>query len=373
MSKTVKQTFRKFWNIKPAVKNETGLVEAEILIYGYIVAYKWWDEDEDITSKELDQELKALGDVDLLNVRINSGGGDIFEAQAMYSMLKRHPAIKHVYIDGLAASAASVVAMAGDKIIMPIGSMMMIHNPVTLAWGDENEMRKTAEMLAKVRDTIIAVYKTKTTKTEDEIKKMMNAETWMTANDAIELGFADEIEKDEPVETVQNGKIIVINGIEHDLSRYKNVPQFINKPNLTVAASVNVPGLAYEKEEKIMDLKELKEKHPEIYDEVFNLGVMAERERMKAIDELSIPGYDDIVNKAKYETGITAEKLAVELIKAEKQRGKDFLEQRKQDVESSKVNNVDGVAAPIESEDEEEKIVNKVVEGANTKRGRMNK
>lgn len=368
---------KKFWNFKPTVKNEAGLVEAEILIYGYIVSYKWWDEDDDITAKELDEDLKSLGDVDVINVRINSGGGDVFQAQAMYSMLKRHPATKHVYIDGWAASAASLVAMAGDKIIMPVGSMMMIHNPTTFAWGDVNDMLDTADMLDKVRDSIIAVYKTKTTKTEDEIKEMMDAETWMTANEATELGFADEIESEEPVEAVQDGKIVIVNGVEHDLSHYRNAPKITaQKPNFTVAASVKTPRLVNKKEEKIVDSKELKEKYPEIYDEVFNQGVTSERERIKAIEDLAIPGHDDLVNKAKYETGITAEKLAVELIKAEKQKGTDFLEQRIQDVQNSNANNVDGAAAPIEDDDikaEEEKIVNKMTEGANTKRGRMNK
>ena len=122
------QKHKKFWSFK-ALDETTG----ELLLYGEISDISWWGDE--VTPKQFKEDLDALGDIDVLNVYINSPGGDVFAGQAIYSMLKRHKAQVKVYIDGLAASIASLVAMAGDKVIMPANAMMMIHNPWTWCWG----------------------------------------------------------------------------------------------------------------------------------------------------------------------------------------------------------------------------------------------
>ncbi|HHY08895.1 MAG TPA: Clp protease ClpP, partial [Corynebacteriales bacterium] len=152
----------KFWKFK-ALDDNTG----ELTLYGEIANETWWGDE--ITPKEFKTDLDALGDINTLNIYINSPGGDVFAGQAIHSMLKRHKAHKNVYIDGLAASIASVVVMAGDTIFMPKNAMMMIHNPWTWGIGNAAEFRKLAEDLDKIRESLIAAYEGRSALTRDEI------------------------------------------------------------------------------------------------------------------------------------------------------------------------------------------------------------
>lgn len=153
-----KNTKKNFWKFKSFL-NKENKKEAEILLYGVIGDDGYWDE---VTSKEFAEQLKEVEDAETISVRINSPGGDVFAGQAIYSMLKRCKAQIVVYIDGLAASIASLVAMAGDKIIMPKNSMMMIHKPWTISAGNANDMRQRADTLDKVEESMLAAYVEKT-------------------------------------------------------------------------------------------------------------------------------------------------------------------------------------------------------------------
>lgn len=159
---------------------------AEILLYGEIS--EWG-----VSALQFAQDLKALGEVSRLKVRINSIGGSVSEGMAIYSTLKNHPAVVTVVVDGIAASMASVIAMAGDVVVMQAGALMMIHNPACNPGGyvGAEELRKGAEYLDKITQAGIAAYNAKTGLPEDEIAAMMAAETWMTAAEAVEKGFAD--------------------------------------------------------------------------------------------------------------------------------------------------------------------------------------
>ena len=152
-------------------------------------------EEGEINAKYIKEEMDRLGELETIRLYINSPGGDVFLGQAIYSIFKRHKAQKIVYIDGLAASIASVIAMAGDKVIMPQNAMMMIHNPWTIGFGESKDFRKLADDLDKIRQSIITVYKEKTGLSEEKIIDLMDAETWLTAEEAKEFGFADEIEE----------------------------------------------------------------------------------------------------------------------------------------------------------------------------------
>lgn len=132
------------------------------------------------------------GDGDI-TVWINSPGGDTVAAAQIYNMLMDYPGKVTVKIDGIAASAASVIAMAGEKVLVSPVSMMMIHNPSTIAYGDTEEMRKAIEVLYEVKESIINAYEIRTGLSRNKLSRLMDAETWMNANKAIELGFADEI------------------------------------------------------------------------------------------------------------------------------------------------------------------------------------
>lgn len=160
-----------------------------LFLNGTIAEESWFDDD--VTPQLFKDELNAgSGDI---TVWINSPGGDCVAAAQIYNMLMDYKGNITVKIDGIAASAASVIAMAGTKVLMSPVSMMMIHNPMTVAFGDSAEMQKAIEMLASVKDSIINAYEIKTGLSRTKLSHLMDAETWMDANKAVELGFADEI------------------------------------------------------------------------------------------------------------------------------------------------------------------------------------
>ena len=149
-----------------------------------------------VSSKDVADELKKLGDsVDRLTVRLNSPGGSVFEGVAIYNLLLSAKPEVHVVVDGLAASIASVVAMAGKTISMADNAMMMIHDPWGMAVGSADEMRRQAETLDAVRDVLVATYTKRTGQRGEDISDWMHAETWMTAAQATELGFADSTQE----------------------------------------------------------------------------------------------------------------------------------------------------------------------------------
>lgn len=215
---------KKFWEFK-AKADKKG----ELFIYGDIADSTWWGDE--VTPKQFKEELDALGDITELDVYINSSGGDVFAGQAIYSMLKRHNAKVTVYIDGLAASIASVIAMAGDKIIMPKGSMLMIHNGMIglLGYFNASKLRKYADEIEKITDSVIVPAYERSGKTTDEIKELLDAETWLSAEEAVEMGFADEIEENKAMAASISGTVMTINGLDVDISKFQRVPsKFLN-------------------------------------------------------------------------------------------------------------------------------------------------
>ncbi len=208
----------KFWNFK-----NKGSDIGELTLYGDIASATWWGDE--VTPKDFKRDLDALGDIKTLNVYINSGGGDVFAGQAIHTMLRRHAAEKVVYVDGLAASIASVIAMAGDRIIMPKNAMMMIHNAWTVAAGNSESFRKLADDMDKIDESIVTTYTEKTKREADEIAKWMAAETWMTAEEAVERGFADEIEEDKRIAASAGSGFFILGDQRFDLSRYQKPPE----------------------------------------------------------------------------------------------------------------------------------------------------
>jgi ATP-dependent Clp protease protease subunit len=175
----------KFWNW---VKDE-GSGARTLYLDGTIAEESWFDDD--VTPAAFKDELFS-GDGDV-TIWINSPGGDCVAASQIYSMLMDYRGSVTVKIDGIAASAASVVAMAGTKVLMAPTALMMIHNPLTVAIGDSEEMQKAIAMLGEVKESIMNAYEIKTGQSRTKISHMMDAETWLNANKAVELGFADGI------------------------------------------------------------------------------------------------------------------------------------------------------------------------------------
>ena len=176
-------------NIQNQIKQMTAN-SADIYIYGDIYD-SWWDDDNSAVS--LKDKLIELGDINEINLHINSLGGDVFEGLAIFNLLKQHKATVNVFIDGIAASIASVIAMAGDTIYMPKNSMMMIHNCWSYACGNSKEFRKLADDLDKIMEASIESYMSKVNITKEELKELLDAETWLTAQECFDKGFADEI------------------------------------------------------------------------------------------------------------------------------------------------------------------------------------
>jgi ATP-dependent Clp protease protease subunit len=190
---------------------------AEIVIYDEIGAFG-------IPAKAFLDELKALGPVAELKVRINSPGGSVFDGVAIYNALKRHNATITAWIDGIAASIASVIAMAGDDVVMPENAMLMIHDPSGLVMGTAADMRTMAEALDRMKAGMVAAYRDKSGRDGAEIEALMQAETWLSAEEAVALGLADRVE--QPVRMAAH----------FDLSRFRNTP-----PQLAALAATPSP------------------------------------------------------------------------------------------------------------------------------------
>ena len=219
---------RKFWNWS---ENE----DERILRIDGVIAEEPWIDDE-ITPKQFKSELMSgSGDITLW---INSPGGDVFAASQIYNMLMDYKGNVTVKIDGLAASAASVIAMAGTRVLMSPVSQIMVHNPMTVAIGNAEEMSKAIKMLSEIKESIINAYELKTNLPRDEISKMMDSETWMNARKAVELGFADEImytEKDQNSEKISNSYIFSRMAVTNKLiDKLKSKNQAKNQNEITV-------------------------------------------------------------------------------------------------------------------------------------------
>lgn len=167
--------------------------EASITIYGDITSWEWFDSD--VSSYTLSKEIEGL-DVDIINIYINSYGGEVAEGLAIYNNLKRHKAKIKTYDDGFACSSASIIFMAGDERIMSNSSLLFIHNAWTYASGNANQLRKEADDLDVITQASINAYLNHVNVTEDELKEMLDIETWLTPAQALEMGFATSVVND---------------------------------------------------------------------------------------------------------------------------------------------------------------------------------
>lgn len=244
----------RFWK----VKNEIGSQKAEIYIYKPIADEAYWDEA--VTPKEFAEDLQVLNGKDIV-VRINCMGGDVFAAQAIYNQLKRYTGNVEATIDGVAASAATIIAMAADKIVMPKNALFIIHNPMNAMYGyyDETEIEKIKQALGIIKQTIINTYlkKCKDKITEKELSKMMDEETILTADEAYNYGFVDEIDTDNYITGIADKGNLVINQVNFgSIKSMDKMLKIINKegkrmPNKKSFFQQIMNLLSNEKEEPI--------------------------------------------------------------------------------------------------------------------------
>lgn len=205
----------KFWQVKNEVNGNS-----EILLYGPIAGERSWWGDE-VTPRSFAEDLESLNGKDV-TVRINSGGGDVFAAHAIHNQLIAYKGKVTVVIDGLAASAATIIAVAGDRIIMPSNALFMIHNPaigLSDYYGAE-ELAQAVEALNAIKASIVAAYRKRCKVSAEELAAMMDAETWMGAAECLEKGFVDEI--NGSVTPVLNGNSLIVNSVQFDTCKFKN-------------------------------------------------------------------------------------------------------------------------------------------------------
>ena len=337
----------KFWNV---MKNDEEK-SAELILYGSIGSDEYWD---DISDKAFKQDIENLGDIENITLHINSPGGSVFSAVAIANTLKNHKAKITANIDGLAASAATIITSACDIVRMPKNALFMVHNPITFAYGNNQDMQKTLEMLNKVKNSIIETYLNKAKTDKETLSELMDNETWMSAEEAKEYGFIDEI-LDENVEKEVIENKLIINNMAFDISRFKNFKEKKNQDPRIINISVNSTGNPEEIADKFrnilnstenqkneggnMTLEELKNKFPELYNQIFNegeeAGVTKERERMREIDNLDVSNYSELVENAKYNEPVEASVLAVNILNKQKEERIQKLQNIKNDSQNN--------------------------------------
>ena len=307
---------------------------AELILYGSIGSDEYWD---DISDKAFKQDIENLGNVENITLHINSPGGSVFSAVAIANTLKNHKAKVTANIDGLAASAATIITSACDIVRMPKNALFMIHNPITFAYGNNQEMQKTLDMLDKVKNSIIETYLNKTKTDKETLSQLMDNETWMSAEEAKEHGFVDEI-LDENVEKEVIKNKLIINNMAFDITKFRNFKAG-GKANKIQNPIVINNFVNNKKEEEKMTLEELKNKFPELYNQVFNegkeAGINKENERMKAIDEMKISNYPELVESAKYTEKVEASELAMKVLKKQNEEKAEKLEGLKNESQSN--------------------------------------
>ena len=361
---------------------------AEVNLYGEVVESvptNWWTgEPIDglfICLEQFVKDLDGLKDMKEITFRINSVGGDAEAGIAIYHRIRELDAATTTIVDGLAASAASIIAQAGDKRVVNVGTQTMIHGASTFQYGffNEQELRKTARALGTINKSIAGIYADRSGREVEEILSMMKAEKWMTYDEAVEEGFADEVGgKDAPKAEATEGikNMITVNGITHNL---RNIPmpqmpqmKMMIAQKKTAEETDHIDSKPTNEEGvKKMDLKELKENHAELCaefkDEILKENQVAvdemtknavenalreDRERMKAIDTIANQvGDPDLIQKAKYEEPMTAEQLALKAMQMQAEAGKSFAQARSEEVSASGTENVQ--PAPVNGTEED--------------------
>lgn len=226
-----------FWKFRDAVEGDGGEPgEPELEFYGYISEYSWYEDD--ITPATFKKDLHARGAGGPITIRLNSGGGDVIAASVIRAILKDYPGKITVKIDGMAASAAVIVAMAGDRVLIQDSAYMMIHDPAVVVWLASLNITTLEGLLSElktIRNGIVETYADRTGMSVDRLTRMMAAETWMTANEAVTMGFADEVIGGNKAAPAPAAAIAVTNALRN----YANVPASLRQqaePVTTVIA-----------------------------------------------------------------------------------------------------------------------------------------
>lgn len=329
---------KKFWQFKNSA--DTG---AELLLYGDISDSSWWGDE--VTPKQFADELSALGTVSKITVRINSGGGDVFAAQAIGNLLEQNAAEVVAHIDGLCASAATIVACHCNKVEAAEDSTYMVH-PVKMGicdYVDATTMQQYIAALTTIRDNIITLYAKKTCREKDEVAGWMDATSWWTGTQAKENGFVDEIVNEDTGTVIENRSgVLFVNSVSMNLP-FDKAPKFVQDSMAAAPAAsgfVNKTPAGQPEQnnshkevtnmaQEIKTVDDLRGAYPALVGQIEQAAAQdaanTERQRIKDIEEMSMPGSEAVTNAAKYEKPISASDYAMELVKNAKAQGTSYL------------------------------------------------
>lgn len=349
------------------MKSEDGK-KVEVNLYGEVVEsvpIDWWTGEKVdglfIEGKQFLADLDTLDEAEEVIFHINSVGGDVEMGISIYNRIMAMSAKTTTIVDGLAASAASIIAQAGDVRKISTGAQLMIHGASALLIGYYNaeEMKKTVNMLQSINKSVASVYASRSGADDEHILNMMKAEKWFTAEEAVNEGFADEITGTEPdVENVKDkSDMLVVNGILQNM-RGLPMPNFAARGTVVLSRGkegthdIELSQKTGEGRKETMTLKELKESQPELVEEIRNEATKdiqgnadkavadaldAERKRMMEIDSIAqAVGDSTLVNKAKYEEPMDAAQLALVAMKAQQAQGETYLAARSRETEDAK-------------------------------------
>ena len=337
------ETENKFWNFVPG----TDTKPPELLLYGPITSQKSWWQDT-VTPAWFNQELAALGDVAEIIVRINSSGGDVFAANAIYTRLRDLDAKITVKIDGWAASAATIIAMAGDTIKIAKNGVFMVHDPAMSVWDTfrAEDFEKMAQELRVIKQSIMNTYSMKTGKKPEDIAAIMTAETWWTGDEAVENGFCDELMFTEAQTVIENAGKVVVNSVPMDLTGFHTLPEklLLNRPNNPGSLQNKNEikgGKQMEPKETINTVSALETAYPDLVAQIRNSAAEGERNRIKSIMDSAPKGFEKIVEDAMFTNPVDAGQAALNIIKAQKQAGIQAWGGMENDAQESHISDVE--------------------------------
>lgn len=354
----------KFWQFRNLADDQ----KAELLLYGDISERSWWEDAA--TPKRFADDLAALGDVKEITVYINSGGGDVFAANTIGNMLERNAATVTVYIDGLCASAATIVACHADKVVAAADSSYMIH-PVSMGICDyltAEDMKNCLKALETIRSNIIALYAKKSGKTEDECAKWMDETNWWTSAEAKEKGFVDEVDDDAEDSVVENrGGVLFVNSISMN-TPFSEAPNFVRSrvmdkttPRPENTPPAEQPGSKTHGEAKDMEIKttnDLRAAYPDLVASIENDAATAERTRIQEIEDATMPGAENLATEAKFTKPVDSATFAKNYIASMKAKQKEqsasYLKQAENAANASGANDI-GNPPPANPEPENAK------------------
>lgn len=366
--------FRLAYNVHMEAENSDT---AEVMLYGEIVedGPKWWKwSEEDKSAADFDKAIKDVlkAGAKKLLLRINSPGGVCTESVAMRSILANAGFEKiNIRIEGMCASAATDIAtLPGAHVAIAEGSEYMIHNPWCYALGNANELEHTIERLRNIEKMSRGFYMKRTGQAEEQIKDWMDAETWFTADQAVEYGFADEVLEAEVKGETPAAACVTSRVMATMRNLYKAVPEQIAEkdtepaaPTPTVSHEAPVAGASteinqHEEEHDTMDIKDinvdqLRAENPALLEQIQQSAVAAERARQDEIDALTDPGYEELAAQAKA-NGTSPADFVKQLVQAKKAKGAGFMAARQQ--ETAPAQNVPGGEPASNHKTEEQEI-----------------